>query len=198
MRLPDIDGAPGEALRTALLIGDAMARRGFQTMIENGDLSLEGADEMAEIPEPELAQAASVFSMANLPTDPLTALVGKTELSYQLLERSCITESLGVLQLALDRIYDEHGLGEAPKMEILPKNLPGWINDLSTADTGTLLSHLPGAVVYAVMNPNIVPARSYHILEDAGLLEPGEDGPLMYYYDPATGTPYGNVKDNMM
>ena len=162
-------------------------------------LELAGADELARIPEPELQRAAALFSMANLPKDPLSALMGKTDLSYQLLERSCVTESLAVIQLALNRIHKSRDLGPAPEMDILPTGLPGWINDLSTADTGTLLSHVPGALLYVAMNQSVIPSHAYRILADAGLLESGADGePLLYYYDAATGTPYGRINDNMM
>ena len=198
IRLPAFDDAVAEALVTALLIGDAQARHFLQTMVDDGSLQLQDADALKKIPEPELERAAAVFSVANLPKDPLTALVGKTALSYQLLERSCITESLTVVQLALQRIHARYDLGPAPRMAIVPTSLPKWLNDLATADTGTLLSHIPGALVYVALNPHVIPSRSYEILSNADLLVPGPDGPLMYYYDKSTGTPYGDISDNLM
>jgi hypothetical protein len=83
-------------------------------------------------------------------------------------------------------------------MQLVPDGLPPWIQDLVTADRGTLLAHIPGALLFVARNQEVLPINAYRILEDAGLLVPGEGGPVVYYYDKTSGTPYGDVRDNMM
>jgi hypothetical protein len=196
--LPDVDHAVATVLLTGLLVGDAMARRVIDEMARDGSLQVLGREDLLHLDPEQIERARAVFSTSALPDDPMAALMGEADLTYQLLERSCITLSLGAIQLALMRIHRENDLGPAPRLRLVPERMPDWIYDLATADTGKLLSHLPGAVLFVTNNAQVLPSRAYRILEEAGLLQPGEDGPVLYYYDAATGTPYGAVQDNMM
>ncbi len=199
VQLPDVDDALPVTFLTAALSGDAFARRTIGQLVADGVLEAEG---FAPLTPTQIERAEAIFATAKLPQDPLSALLRKADLSYQLLERSCITESLAMIQLALIRIHKDHDLGPPPKMELVPDGLPSWIQDLVTADRGTLLSHIPGALLFVARNRQVLPIEAYRILEDAGLLLPGPeaggDAPMMYYYDKASSTPYGNLRDNMM
>lgn len=195
VKLPEVDDALKSTLLTALLSGDAFARRIIGRLVAEGVVEAEG---MQTLTPAQIERARQVFSAAQLPDDPLSALMGKADLSYQLLERSCITESLAMIQLALIRIHDEHDLGPAPRMQLVPDALPGWIQDLAEADHETLLAHVPGALLFVANNQQVLPINAYRILEDAGLLHEGESGPVVYYYDKASGTPYGDIRDNLM
>jgi len=200
VRLPDVDDALQLTLLTAALSGDAFARRTIGKLVAEGVVRADGLVQ----PTPEqLQRAEAVFATSGLPKDPLSNLLKTADLSYQLLERSCITESLAMIQLALIRIHKEHDLGPPPQLELVPNGLPSWIQELVTADHDTLLAHIPGALLFVARNRQVLPTEAYRILDDAGLLLPaGMEGaaqrPLMYYYDKASGTPYGAIRDNLM
>jgi hypothetical protein len=116
-----------------------------------------------------------------------------------LLRRSCVTQSLAAVQLALIRTHAKHGLGPPPELEIVPEDLPEWVDALATADTGTLLMRLPGALVFVARNGQVVPGNAHRILDAAGLLERDANGaPVAFYYHVESMTPYGQLRDNMM
>jgi hypothetical protein len=198
LKLPETDDADIAILMTGLLVGDAMARRTLDAMFKAGELPIPDAAALTAFTQADTARIKATFSTEALPADPLSHLMGKADLSYQLLERSCITQSLGVIQLALIRLYEEHGLGPAPNMRIIPQDLPDWVRNLSTAGTGQMLSYLPGAVLYVMKNHQIIPGNAYQILADADLLHQQDDGPLYYKYFYKDQTPYGGLRDNMM
>jgi hypothetical protein len=195
VKLPEVDDALKATFLTAARSGDAFARRIIGRLVEQGVVQAQGLEPLT--PE-QIERAEQIFAAASLPEDPLSALLSEADMSYQVLERSCITESLAMIQLALILLHEEHALGPAPRMQLVPDGLPPWIQDLVTADRGTLLAHIPGALLFVARNQQVLPIEAYRILDDAGLLVPGERGPVMYYYDTAGGTPYGQVRDNMM
>lgn len=197
--LPDTKDAAATVLMTGLLMGDAMARRTIDAMVKNGELELPDADALTDFSPADKAEIAAALSTDALPEDPLTHLMGKAELSYQLLERSCITYSLGVIQLALLRLHEEHDLGPAPRLEILPQGIPPWVEDLAGAGTGELLGYLPGALLFVARNGQVIPGNAHRILEGAGLMQEEDDGrPVVYEYFYKDQTPYGDLRDNLM
>jgi hypothetical protein len=167
-------------------------------MVKDGSIRIPDPAELGRFTQDDAARIRAAFSTEALPEDPLTDLMGKADLSYQLLERSCITQSLGVIQLALIRLHKEHGLGPAPHMNIVPDDLPPWVEDLATADTGKLLGYLPGAVLYAIRHSQVIPGEAWRILGDAGLLVEQDGKPLSYYYFYRERTPYGPLRENLM
>jgi hypothetical protein len=199
VKLPEVDNALPLTLLTATLSGDTFARRIIGEMAAKGQIKAEG---LRQATPAQRERVKSLFATSRLPKDPLSGLLQKANLSYQLLERSCITESLAMIQLSLDRIHKEHDLGPPPKLELVPSGLPPWIQELVTADHATLLAHVPGTLLFVARNRQVLPIQAYRILEEAGLLLPNPssdaDGPLMYYYDKSSGMPYGSIKDNMM
>ena len=140
----------------------------------------------------------NLLSSAGLPDDPLSELMGGAELSYQTLERSCITQSLGVVQLAMIRVFADNDLGEAPQLKLVPDDTPTWIGDLANASKGEMLSHIPGALLFIANNQQVIPVEAYRILEDAGLLHIEDGKPVAYIYELGSKTPYGDFRDNMM
>jgi hypothetical protein len=199
VKLPEVDDALPLTLLTAALSGDTFARRTIGEMVADGQIEAEG---LRQATPAQLERVKALFATAGLPQDPLSGLLETADMSYQLLERSCITESLAMIQLSLDRIHKEYDLGPSPELELVPSGLPPWIQDLVTADTATLMAHVPGALLFVARNRQVLPIQAYRILEDAGLLlpnpSPDADGPLVYYYDKSSGTPYGSIRDNMM
>jgi hypothetical protein len=195
--LPDVAHAEQEVLLTGLLMGDALARRVVHALVEEGTLEVK-AEDLAGLSAERLDQVRATFSQASLPDVPLTHLMGKAKLSYDLLRRSCITVSLTTVQLALDRIYELNRLGSAPQMQIIPKDIPDWVGDLATADRLQMLAHLPGALLFVARNHHVIPGEAHGILDDAGLLRHENGKPLFYYYHIESMTPYGHFRDNMM
>ncbi|MBK1632748.1 hypothetical protein CKO31_18755 [Thiohalocapsa halophila] len=198
LRLPATGDAAATVLMTGLLMGDALARRTVAAMVERGDLELPGAEALTDFTPADKDAVVAAFSTSALPDDPLTHLMGEAELSYQLLERSCITYSLGVIQLALLRLHAAHDLGPAPRLDIVPRDLPPWVADLATAETGELLGYLPGALLFLARNGQVIPGNAYRILDDAGLLHEQDGLPLVYEYFFDERTPYGDLRDNLM
>jgi len=200
LELPETQDANRSTLMTALLLGDALARRMLESMVDAGEAGLPD-DALAAwqaLPDAERAQVRAVMSSSALPDDPLSALMGQADLSYQLLERSCITQSIGVVQLALERIHDENGLGPAPSMQIVPDDLPDWVENIATAGKGEMLGYVPGALLYVARNQQIIPTEAYRILQDAGLLRMRDGAPVYWYYEHNGKTPYGEFRDNLM
>jgi hypothetical protein len=144
-------------------------------------------------------RARQAFSESSLPEDPLVALIGGADLSYQLIRRSCVTHSLYTVQIGLQRAYHKLGLGDAPELNVLPEDLPDWVDELAGADRSDLLALLPGALLYVVRNSTVLPSNAHHILDAKGLIERDEQGELIrYYYHRGQHTPWGPIRDNMM
>ncbi len=196
LALPEVPGAQRDVLMTSLLMGDAMARRIVEAMAEDGLVDVTRLD---ALDDQSVAQVEAVFSSAALPEDPLSALMGEADLSYHLLLRSCVTQSLVAVQLALMRTYQEHGLGEPPQLAVVPGELPPWVGDLAQADLNKALTYVPGAMLFVARNQRVLPSRAYEILEDAGLLRYDGRGQIVsYYYHHQATTPYGSLKENLM
>lgn len=200
LALPETDDARSRLLLTALQVGDALARRTIESIAvaEGLDAPEELLAEWDALPAEEKARVKTLLSSAGLPDDPLSELMGDASLAYQTLESSCITQSLGVVQLALLRIHADNDLGEAPQLKLVPEDMPSWIGDLATADTGEMLGHIPGALLFIAHNQQVIPVEAYRILEDAGLLRIEDGKPVAYTYELSGSTPYGDFRDNKM
>ena len=198
LRLPGGRQGAQELLYAGLLMGDALARRTIREMVESGDVQVTESM-LAEMTPDAIARARTVFSEASLPEDPLVALIGGADLSYQLIRRSCVTHSLYTVQIGLRRAYQTMGLGEAPTLEVLPDDLPGWVDELAHAERSDLLALLPGALLYVARHSTVLPSNAHQILAAEELIERDESGGLIrYYYHRGQHTPWGAIRDNMM
>ncbi|MEO0448439.1 MAG: hypothetical protein AAF191_20435, partial [Verrucomicrobiota bacterium] len=145
----------------------------------------------------EKERVLSVLSSENIPSDPVIALMGGSELSYHTLVRSCITQALLTLDLGMERIYQRHNLGPRTRIDVAPEEIPEFIDDLPDATRGKMVSMMPSALYWVAKHQNVIPAKSYQILEDAGLLMEGDGGePLRYRYAATDMTPYGMLRIN--
>ncbi len=198
LKLPGEREGAVELLYAGLLMGDALARRTIREMVEAGEVQV--TDGMLNTMAPaDMARARQVFSESNLPEDPLAALIGGADLSYQLIRRSCVTHSLYTVQVALQRIHARFELGEPPQLEVVPEDLPGWVDELAHAERSDLLALLPGALLYVARHATVLPSNAHQILAAEGLIETDENGELVrYYYHRGQQTPWGPIRDNMM
>lgn len=198
LNLPGAEEGAVELLYAGLLMGDALARRTIREMFDAGDVQVTEAM-LNDLSPGDLERARQVFSEASLPDDPLVSLIGGADLSYQLIRRSCVTHSLYTVQIGLERIYERLGLGEAPELEVIPADLPGWVDELAHASRNDLLALLPGALLYVAQNATVLPSNAHQVLAAQGLIEVDEQGELVrYYYHRGLATPWGPIRDNMM
>jgi hypothetical protein len=200
LALPETDDAHRAVFLVAVAMGDSLLRRVLHSMAEDGTLDRSAIERLvAELDEARLARLQAVYAPNEVTGDPMAALLGQADLSYQLLERSCITQSLTAVQWALQRLHRKHELGPAPRLEIVPDGLPPWINDLAHAPPAEMAARLPGALWYIARNQRVLPGKAWQILQEAGLLkEQRNGGVLSYYYDPRDQTPYGAIEINLM
>ncbi len=198
LNLPGAAEGAVELLYAGLLMGDALARRTIREMVDAGEVEVTD-DMLAAMTAADIERARQVFSAASLPEDPLVALINGADLSYQLIRRSCVTHSLYTVQIGLQRIYRQLNLGEPPELEVLPEDLPDWVDELAHAEQGELLALLPGALLYVAGNATVLPSNAHEILAAGNLLEKDSDGALIrYYYHRGQATPWGPIRDNMM
>ncbi len=198
LALPETGDAKQRLLLTALEVGDALTRHTIESMAEDAKAQGGPLAELEALSADERSRLKTRLSRAGLPNDPLSELMGNADLSYQSLERSCITQSLGVVQFAVSRIYADNALGEAPELKLLPDDMPAWIDDLATTGKGEMLGHVPGALLFIAENQQVIPVEAYRILEDADLLVIEDGKPVVYNYELGGATPYGEFRDNMM
>jgi hypothetical protein len=183
---------------SGIIMGDALARRTLREMVESGVIEVPDTL-LDEYSEADLAQARQTFSESEMPEDPLTALMGKADLTYHLIQRSCVTLSLFTVQMGLDRIHKELELGPAPKLTIVPDELPPWTSEIAHADRGELLTLLPGVVLFVAENSYILPGNAHVTLEENNLVERNSEGnSVFYYYHRSAMTPWGPFRDNLM
>ncbi len=198
LQLPGDRVGAAELLYTGLLMGDALARRTIREMVEAGDVEVTDAM-LASMAPAAIERARQVFAESSLPEDPLVALIGGADLSYQLIRRSCVTHSLYTVQIGLARIYEKLDLGEAPELQVLPEDLPAWVDELAHAERNDLLALLPGALLYVARNSTVLPSNAHQVLAAEGLIATDEAGQLIrYYYHRGQNTPWGPIRDNMM
>ncbi len=199
LELPEVENAGDKILYASLLYGDGLARRMAQRMVQEGDLEVTNAD-LVGFSEDDLNQVKAVFGLDDVPDDPLEALMGEADLSYNLILRSCITQAITTIDLAYERIYAENDLGERKRPKIAPAEMPGWIDELADKDfdLSRALTHLPAAIYWVAKNQTVLPAQSYRILDDAGMLQRKDGEPVKYVYTPEGVTPYGHLKDTAL
>lgn len=195
--LPATDDAVSTAFLVGLAMGDALARRMVHAMVENGDITGTGLDQLMTLRPEELKRIRAIYSDEAMPEDPLQQLMGQLDLSYNTLLRSCMTQSLTAIQLAVDRIHADNKLGDPPAMRIVP-DLPAWIDDLATASDMKMLATLPDALLYLANNTQILPREAYRIPAAAGLLKRRNGKLIIHYYHRENITPYGRLVENMM
>ncbi len=200
LALPETDDARQRLLLTALEVGDALTRHTIESIAsaEAPGVSDSLLAEWDALPAEAKTRLQNRLSRAGLPDDPVSELMGEADFSYQSLERSCITQSLAVVQFAVARIYADNALGEAPALKLLPDEMPAWIDDLATSSKGEMIGHVPGALLFIAQNQQVIPVEAYRILEDAGLLVIEGGKPVAYTYELGGATPYGEFRDNMM
>ncbi|MEM7145355.1 MAG: hypothetical protein AAF591_09480 [Verrucomicrobiota bacterium] len=200
LKLPDVPGAERDQLHTCLILGDALARRTAQAIVEDKKKYDTGA--RPEEIQQELALLHQQLSTDAMPDEPLVYHAGNQDLSYHLLLRSCITQALAAIDLGMEKTYRKNNLGERPPLQYAPETLPDWICELAHGD-GTnempgLLAKIGPTVRWLRDNTQVIPGNAYRILDDGGVLQHDEDDSLIrFYYRADLMTPYGAIPTNV-
>ncbi len=189
-----------DLLYTALITGDSLARHTINNLLDSPAVHLEL--EQPDYPQADPRQIQALQPLLDeslVPEDPIAEISGG-EIGYHLLQRSCITMALNVIDTCLHRLHHRRPeLGPYESLSVAPRSIPSWISDLAHADRRATLMRLPGAVHWLALNQTVLPDKSYIILQEAGLLETETDGQsVRHHYTLAGDTPYGRISDSLM
>jgi len=197
LRLPDAPDAGDELLRMCLLIGDGISRQVIHRMLTAGELDEPTEELLAEWSPEDLERARALFSLDNMPADPLQDLIGESDLGYHLLEQSCVTMALFTIDLAFERVSERIGDESRRRIRLGPKTIPSWVDRIPEAGRGEMLTLVPGALLWVARNQEVLPANAYRLLEGAGALRQEDGATVRYLYTPEGMTPYGSLAENM-
>ena len=188
--LPGGREAYRELLRTALLAGDGLTRSQVAARLKRDDAGILDDDTRVRL---EDWSQSSPESMA-----AVDGLLGG-DLTYQLLERSCITMALYTVDLCLGRLFESGKIHERPVLNIVPDSVPEWIGGLAHANARAVGASLGKIIGWVHKHSTVIPGSSYRILEDAGLLRQEHGKTVVHHYDLRAGkSPYGNLKDYLI
>ncbi|MEM8954056.1 MAG: hypothetical protein AAGD22_07905 [Verrucomicrobiota bacterium] len=198
--LPSVPGAERDQLHTCMILGDALARRTAQAILDE-DSEYDTGFQPEEIAH-EMAKLRQQFSKDSMPDEPLIYHAGNKDLSYHLLLRSCITQALAAVDLGMEKTFYENDLGERPSLRYIPETLPDWICDLAhgrnTENRPSLLAKIGPTIRWLTENSQVIPGNAYRILDEGGLLQHDDkDNLVRFYYRVDLTTPYGAVPINV-
>lgn len=200
LQLPDVPDAEEKIFNSCLMLGDAMTRRTFTSMIKDQLIHEKGDDFTQGWSAEEKERARARLTWDALPDIWLKERLLNTDFSYNALQRSCITAALYQIELGMEWIYRENELGEREKIVCAPAgDLPVWFTNAAKGDSSGKYIRFPGALLWALKNKEIFPYKSYRPLEKLHLLETNKKGKvIMYRYDHKNGSPYGELRRNLM
>jgi hypothetical protein len=194
-----VEGVADTILHTALLMGDALMRRVIGEMVD-----LEQIDSTT-IPDAEcwsgedICKLKSKLSWDQIPDDDAREQFSTDDISYHLLERSCIALALAQIDFAMEWIHQNHDLGPRRRVNIAPDTLPEFFDSIVAKDRKGALRGMPEALEWFSKHQTVLPGNSFRLLEDAGLLKQDDRGKTInYVYDVNRVTPYGRLNNNLM
>jgi hypothetical protein len=199
LTLPAGQRGLNELLYVALVMGDSMARHTIARLLENarpakaGETPVDYPDAGAD--EVRILQQALVENRA--PEDPITEVMGG-KISYQLLERSCVTMALEVVAVTAHRLTARLPAKQQIRVQVTPENIPSWMDDLADTGMAGIFVRMPHVVWWLMHNANVLPTRAHRILNDAGLLERDGKKAVKHHYKLFEQTPYGRLDHNLL
>jgi hypothetical protein len=198
--LPDSPNAEDKILYCCLMLGDIMTRKTFSGMIKDQLIKKKGEDFTRDWTKEQRERALNRLSWDGIPDNWLKHRMQDADLSYNSIERSCITVALFQIELAMAWLYKEEDLGSRREIAYAPPgDLPVWFNDLVTGEKTGGFFAAPRAIFWALNHKEIFPYKAYLPLEKAGMLQTDKKGKtIMYRYDLKNGSPYGELRRNLM
>jgi hypothetical protein len=198
LKLPEVEHAYDEMLYSCFALADAVARQTVSHLIDRriGRGQKLFAD-YSEALDSDWDAIGDYSRGANLPEEPIRdVLDGK--ISYQLLERSCITMALLSVDWGNHRIHRRAGLPEPRRVEVAPEGMPSFISELVSGERTPLLLRIPAALHWVMHNQTVVVGKAPKALADIGLLETRLGRPVRTVYDTRRETPYGALLDHLI
>jgi hypothetical protein len=198
LRLPDVPHFAEELLYVSLLLGDAVARHTIAGLLQHRITKQSDAPADYEDPEAEDWEAV-MHSLRDqdLPEDPTQDILGGN-ISYQLLQRSCITMALMSIDWTLVRAYQRAGRNDPPRIRVTPDSIPAMLDELALGHRRAALVRVPAALRWLTGHQTVVPGKSVQLLDEVGLLERDKGRIAMRHYDNRMESPYGKLKDNLI
>ncbi|MDF7807466.1 hypothetical protein P4E94_08455 [Pontiellaceae bacterium B12219] len=200
LKLPVGVQAEDTVLYCCLMMGDLATRKTLTDMMRAQLVADKGPDAGAQWTENEKEQARARFLWKAVPDEWFKQKMAHANLSYNSIERSCITCALLQIEVAMERLYDVKNLGPRTEIEWAPSGkLPAWFSDAVSDDKSGELFAAPRAFFWAINHKSIFPYKSYIPLEKAGMLETDKKGKIKRYrYGLKEGSPYGKLERNLM
>jgi hypothetical protein len=164
-----------------LVMGDLVARRSFSKL----------TNERFSIAEKKMHSE-------QIPDGYIKELLKDADTSYQALDRSCITMALSLIELTMRRVHAGDTGVERTAVSYSPGKPPAWFDHIATGEKRSIFQAIK-AFFWAETHQQIFPYKSYIPLEEAGLLQTDKKGKvIMYRYGHKQGSPYGELKRNLM
>jgi hypothetical protein len=198
LQFPDVPHFAEELLYVSLLLGDAVARHTIGGLLQHR--ITKGSDAPADYDDPEAEDWEAVMRSLRdqeLPEDPTQDILGGN-ISYQLLERSCITMALMSIDWTLVRAYRRAGLGDPPRIRVTPDSVPAMLDELALGNRRAALVRVPSALRWLTDHQSVVPGKSVQLLDEVGLLKRDKGRIVMRHYDNRLESPYGKPRDNII
>jgi len=199
LTLPSGQSGLNELLYVALVTGDSMARHTITRLLAGAQAEASGATP-ADYPDPgenEARHLQEALAKNAAPEDPITEVMGG-EVSYQLLERSCVTMALEIIAITAQRLTAHLPEDNRIRVNVTPDNIPSWIDDLAGAGMAGIFLRMPHVMWWLAHNTNVLPTRAWRILDEAGLVERDGADPVRRRYKLHGDTPYGKLSDNLL
>ncbi len=198
LNLPDVPDAAGELLYVCMVMGDAVARHTIGIMFD------ERIENALNTPEGYEGEDLSIWEgirdslrTDEVPGNPIEEMLeGRTR--YHLIERSCVTMALIMLDVANVRIHRRGGLEEPPRINAVPEKLPPLIHNLEKGNLRTALFSIPSAIHWLIHNQTVIPGKAHELLDEVGLLQRKNGKIVSESFDNTDVTPYGRIDEHMI
>jgi hypothetical protein len=186
-------------LGSGLLLGDGIARKQIGEIIES-ELAAESAAEIqTSWNKQDQNRALRMVGIEGIPDSPIKPFIEEVNPGYQILQQSCINAALKQINLAMKYLYQEQNLGPWVGIDVSPKKIPQWFDDVNEGNTWGSIYNAPYALFWFLGHKEIMPYKAYIPLKNAGLLELDKHGkPVFFRYGLKESSPYGPLKDRIM
>ena len=201
LRLPGGAAGPSELLRLGLVLGDSVGRRSLDRLLGEAEARwLKHAPSEQTDVAVKHAQWEKLRQVLNAAAVPAEPLPGNHGFGYQTLQRSCVTMTLHMLDVAVERLRAAgHGdAGKRSRLKLGPVDLAPWMEELAHADSLGIFMRAPFALWWLVRHQEVLPRSSAKQLDEAGLLEREAGEPVAHHYKLSGRTPYGDVYDYLI
>lgn len=195
--LPAGENGSSELLRVGLVLGDSIARRSLDRLLGEAEARWlsralsSGADRTAQLAQWEKLRQA--LNDASIPAEPIP---GHHGMGYQTLQRSCVTMTLHMLDVAVERLRAAgHSVSPMPRLNLGPQELAPWMEELAHADLFGIFLRAPYALWWLMRHQEVLPRQAVKQLDDAGLLARSGEEATMHHYKLNDETPYGELHD---